>query len=155
MRRFLFRVILAITLALAVVPTAAADTGDPGLTDLGLDGITVTRVAAFKSGAALATGTVQCSEDMWVEVYISMEQNIGRFHTVSAYGWADLACSADLGSASFSVMLQPEEGRFGPNRARIQADALTGECWWNDEDEVCVWDDAWMQPTMMKVRRGH
>ena len=53
-------------------------------------------------------------------------------------------------------MLEPEQGRIGPNRAQVEADAWTEECWWDDEveDEVCTWDDVWFEPTMMKVRRG-
>lgn len=157
MRRFLFRVVLAITLALTVVPTAAADTGDPEPGDLGLDGVTITRIMALKSGAARATGTIQCSQDLELaEVYLSIRQDVGRFHTVIAYGWGDVSCSADLGTASFSVILEPEEGRIRPNRAQIEADAVTVQCSWDDEveDEVCTWDTAGIEPTLMKVRRG-
>ena len=158
MRRFLFRAILAIALAFAVVPTAAAETGAPGGEgDLGLDGITITRVAALKSGDARVTGTILCSEDLeWAAVSVFMRQDVGRFHTVSGYGWDEVACSADLGSASFSVILEPEQGRFGPNRAQIQGEAWVEECWWDDEieDEICVWDQAFHGPTLMKVWRA-
>ena len=158
MRRFLFRVVLAIALAFTLVPTAGADTGEPGGEgDLGLDGITVTRIAVLKSGYARVTGTIQCSEDLeWADVSFFMRQDVGRFHSTTGYGWDEVECSSDLGSASFSVIVEPEQGRFGPNRAQIQGEAWVEECRWDDEteDEICIWDEAWLEPTMMKVRRS-
>jgi hypothetical protein len=157
MRRFLFSAVVAIALVFSVVPTAVADTGGPEVGDLGLDGITVGKIAVLKSGDARITGTIECSEDLdWISVDFYLRQNVGRFHTVIGYGWEEVACSADAGSATFSVVVEPEQGRFGPNRALYQGGAIVEECWWDpdEEDEICVWDEAWLEPTIMKLRRG-
>ena len=158
MRRFLLSALVGIALASMSVPIAAADTGGPdGSDDLGLDGMTITRVAALKSGNVLVTGSIQCSEDIeWVDVVVEMRQDVGRFHSVMGYSWDGVSCNADVGSATFSVVIEPEQGRFGPNRARVQGDAWAEECWYDEniEDDVCVWDEAWVEPMMMKVRRG-
>jgi len=47
-----------------------------------------------------------------------MRQDVGRFHSIIGYGWDEVACSSDLGSASFTVILEPEQGRF------VQADPI-------------------------------
>jgi hypothetical protein len=157
MRRFLFSAVVAIALVFAVVPTAVADTGEPEVGDLGLDGITISRLAVLKSGDVRVAGTIQCSEDLeWVEVQFALRQDVGRFHTVFGYGWDETACSADVGSATFSVIVEPDQGRFGPNRAQFEGGAYVEQCWWgpDEEDEICVWDEAWIGPTVMKVRRG-
>jgi hypothetical protein len=157
MRRFLFSAVVAIALVFAVVPTVTADTGPGGEADLGLDGITITRIAALKSGEIRVTGTIACSEDLeWVDIELGVRQNVGRFHTMTGYDWAGVACSADEGSAAFSALIEPEQGRFGPNRAQITVWAWTGECWWDDEseDEICIWDEAGYGPALMKVWRS-
>ena len=159
MRRFLFSAVVAIALVFSIVPTAVADTDGPdGDGDLGLDGIAITSVAALKSGDVRVTGTIQCSEDLeWIQVYVDIRQDVGRFHSVVGFGGNEIACSADPGTASFSVIVEPETGRFGPNRAQTQGEAWTEECWWDEdiEEDVCIFDGVWIEPTMMKVRRGH
>jgi hypothetical protein len=157
MRRFLFSVIVAIALVFATVPTAIADVGDPESGDLGLEGIVISRVVALKSGDVRVTGAIQCSEDIdWAAVNIYVGQDVGRFHTVTGYGGDEVACSGELGKASFSVIVEPEQGRFGPNKARVEAETWTEACWWDEEseDEFCAWDVAWAEPMLMKVWRS-
>jgi hypothetical protein len=152
-RNLLIGVVAPLVLALGVATPAFADTtgGGGGQADLGLDGIAITSATVTaRTGIATVSGTITCSQDLnGAFVFVELDQVVGRFHTLRGYGGTPVDCAAADGSASWSVTIQPDQGKFANGRATIGASAEIDLC---GEDD-CVFDFASVGPET--IRLGH
>src|SRR5262245_29522846 len=138
-RKLLIGVVAPVVLALGVVSPVLADTTGGGNADLGLDAITITAThVQAKTGIATVSGTISCSQDL-TGVFVSAEidQVVGRFHTLRGWGGTAVDCAAADGSAPWTLVIQPDQGKFANGRATIFAFGDVSFC-----DEFECYDDS-------------
>ena len=135
-----------------VVTIANADTtGGGGGTDLGLDSITITHGSVnARTGIATVSGTIDCSQDL-TEAFIGVEldQLVGRFHTLRGWGGTSVDCLAADGSATWTMTIQPDEGKFANGRAVVTAFAEVDVC----TDVDCFSDAVGQGPVPIRLGR--
>jgi hypothetical protein len=151
-RNLLIGVVAPLVLALGVATPALADTtGGGGGADLGLDGMAITSTSVTaRTGIATVSGTIACSQDLnGAYVFVELDQVVGRFHTLRGYGGAPVDCAAADGSASWTLTIQPDQGKFANGRATIGAFAAIDVC----GEEDCVSDSVSVGP--QTIRLGH
>lgn len=147
MRVRLLAVLVAALLAAFNVSSVFADTGGGG-TDLGLEAITINGGTVIaKTGEVTLTGSITCTQDLEASVFVDLAQVVGRFNTIRGFGSTSVGCLAAAGSASFTVSLFADQGKFAPGAARVQAFADTGFC--NDVD--CFFDSATYGPASIRL----
>jgi len=142
-------------LAIAVAGPVTADTGGGTETDLGLDAVAISGATVdTKTGIATVTGTITCSADVEGFVGVDVRQNVGRFFTVRGWGGDWFSCAAAAGSATFSLSVQPEQGKFGGGAATAFGYAQADVCYQIGEDEYC--DSDFADTGLVSIRlRGH
>jgi hypothetical protein len=135
--------LVGVALALAVAGPVAADTGGGGESDLGLEGFTLSGATVnTKTGVATVTGSISCSQDVEGYVGVELRQSVGRFFTVAGWGGSSFTCLASTGSASVSLIVQPEQGKFGGGKASAHGFAQAEVCSQVDDEEYCDYDFA-------------
>ena len=158
MRSRFLAIPFAIAFAFASVGLVAADTGGGGGSDYAEGGIDVAITSASvdpKSGLVSVSGHITCDVDFdYVGVDIQLSQLVGRLNTLRGYGFAEMACTAADGSATFTMALSADSGRFAPGAAKIQVSAWgQGGCH-EDPDEGYVCDTYGSASHPMSLRLG-
>jgi hypothetical protein len=74
---------------------------------------------------------------------------VGRFHTLRGWGGTAVDCTAADGSASWSLTIQPDQGKFANGRATISASAEIDLC----DEESCLSDFASVGPQTIRLGR--
>ena len=149
-RKLIAGIGLPLILALGIATPVLADTtGGGGGADLGLDAIAVTSTHVNgKTGIATVNGTIDCSQDLFgVFVAAEIDQVVGRFNTLRGWGGASVDCVAADGSASWTLTIQPDQGKFANGRATIAAFAELDLC----TDVDCVADFADFGPQAIRL----
>ncbi len=138
-RKLLVGVVASFVVALAAVTPALADTTGGGSADLGLDGISITsgHVNA-RTGIATVSGTIACSQDLTgVFVSVELDQVVGRFHTLRGFAGTSVDCAAADGTASWTMTIQPDQGKYANGRATVSTFGDVSFC-----DDVDCYDDS-------------
>ncbi|HEY8438707.1 MAG TPA: hypothetical protein VIK65_08865 [Candidatus Limnocylindrales bacterium] len=148
-RKLVAGIVVPIVLALGIATPALADTtGGGGDADLGLDAIAITSTHVNgKTGIATVNGTIDCSQDVSVFVGAEIDQVVGRFNTLRGWGGDAVDCSAADGSAAWTVVVQPEQGKFANGRATLSAFAEVDIC----TDEGCIGDFVSVGPETIRL----
>jgi hypothetical protein len=148
----LLRAVLPIALLIGAATPALADTtGGGGPTDLGLDGIAVTsaRVDA-QTGVATVSGTISCSQDLsGVFVGVEIDQIVGRFHTLRGWGGAVADCLAADGVGTWTMSIQPDQGKYANGKATISGYAEIDFC----DEYACYGDFVSVGPETIRLGR--
>jgi hypothetical protein len=148
MRVRILAVLVGLVLATINASSVLAATGGGGGADLGLEGVTISGATVIaKTGQVTLAGAITCTQDLDASVGIDLAQVVGRLHTITGFGGTSVSCLASEGSASFTVSFFPDQGKFAPGTARVEAFAETGFC--NDVD--CFFDDASYGPASIKL----
>ena len=153
MRNKLFSIVAGLALVALSASSALADTTGGGGADLGLDAVQVSAGTVIsKTGEVTLTGSVNCSQDVDVSVYVELTQVVGRFHTIYGSGGtlAPVTCLAADGTAAFSLSFFPYEGKFAAGTARVAATAQAGSC----DDVGCTIDTASYGPASLRLKGG-
>jgi hypothetical protein len=97
-------------------------------------GVTIDPVGSVapKTGAATVTGTVTCSSPAEVFVDVSAGQRAGRVN-VLGFGFTEVACD---GEATWTVSLEPFNGRFVGGKLDVQAFAFGFDGQQDDDAEA-------------------
>jgi hypothetical protein len=151
-RNRLVGIVLPLALALAAATPVLADTtGGGGGADLGLDAITITHGSVnARTGIATVSGTIDCSQDLTgAFVSVELDQVVGRFHTLRGWGGTPVDCLAADGSATWTLTIQPDQGKFANGRAVVSAFAEIDVC----TDVDCFSDAAGLGPVSIRLGR--
>ncbi|HET6467521.1 MAG TPA: hypothetical protein VFG43_03995 [Geminicoccaceae bacterium] len=88
--------------------------------------VTINRFGSFdpKTGEAVIRGTAICNQMVWVELWSSLSQTVGRLLTINGNSVQGFECD---GTMPWKAALAPYSGRFagGPATADIQAVAYS------------------------------
>ena len=150
-RNKILGVVLPVMLLVGAATPVLADTTGGGNADLGLDAIAITAAGAQgKTGIATISGTISCSQDLiGIQIFVELDQVVGRFHTLRGWAGATVDCAASDGSASWTLTIQPDQGKFANGRATITASAGIQQC----DEEGCFEDSVGLGPQEIRLGR--
>lgn len=116
----------------------------PSLAEADLDSFTVNKSGNVKNGVATISGTYECTGDSFYGS-VELREVVGRTKTIHGYGSFSYPDTCDGNEQSWTVDIQPYDGKFAGGKATAFGWAEAYEC---DEEDNCDYDSTDVQQTV-------